>query len=94
MFRLARTLHYTVQDLLDHLGEDELDLWVAFDQIEPLPDSWLETGTIASTVFNMLRSSETAPQRPIDFIPHSHKPRERQHVSLMQAHLNMVVPKT
>ena len=90
MHRLALSLGMLKAALLEQASDDELDDWVAYDKIEPLPDPWLQTGIIASTQFNMLRSSETPAKAPIDFIPVAKKPIRRQPVALMQATMRML----
>ncbi len=40
----------TLKRLLLEIGDDELPLWVAWDQMHPLDDSWLETSTLQATM--------------------------------------------
>lgn len=49
---------------------------MAYDQLEPLPDPWLQTGILAATIYNysMTRPKGAKAASPYDYIP-SRKPR-------------------
>ena len=49
MFRLAGHLKMTVKELSERMDSRELAEWLAFHRyFEPLPDSWKQTGLLAS----------------------------------------------
>jgi hypothetical protein len=52
---------------MNSISRRELDEWIALEKIEPLPDSWMETGLLASLIFNAL--SKGSKKSPRDFIP-------------------------
>lgn len=69
LFRMARNNGTTVKQLLRDLGnDDELLYWIAFDAIDPAPDSWLQTGVVCSTLANCHRSKGRS-FKPADFMP-------------------------
>jgi hypothetical protein len=67
VFRLASTIGKTVGELEREMTQDELIYWMAYNQIDPLPDPWLETGIIASTVANA--AGPKKPFKPSDYMP-------------------------
>ncbi|MHC5539601.1 phage tail assembly protein T [Singulisphaera rosea] len=58
----------TVRELLSRIGSDELSEWLAFDDLEPLPNGYLQTGILASTIANVMGSGKKK-FAPIDFMP-------------------------
>lgn len=66
--KLCLALGYTRKRLLDEMDAPELTLWMARQQLDPLPDSWEETGLLCSTTANFsLRSARES--TPDDWIP-------------------------
>jgi hypothetical protein len=49
---LARELGYTLKDLLESLGEGEIDLWYELHKRQPIINPWYQTGLICSTMVN------------------------------------------
>jgi hypothetical protein len=65
MFRLALALGRDVREI--ELWPSRLiSEWMAYSQIDPIPDSNWQTGLIASTMCNLWSKSKTKPE---DFIP-------------------------
>lgn len=58
------------------LSSREMSEWMAYDRIDLIPDAWLQTGTICSTVANLW--TEKGGYKPEDFIP---RPRPARIVS-------------
>lgn len=59
----------TVKKLLTELGnDDELQWWIAYDQLEPLSDEWLQTGILAATIANAHRTKGKS-FKATDFMP-------------------------
>lgn len=63
--RLASHLRKSLEEIRS-LSSEEVSLWMAFDKIIPLSDSWAETGTVCSTFANLWSSKRFYPE---DFIP-------------------------
>ncbi len=76
LLRLARQIGCTLDDLVGRLSWDELELWLAFDRIEPMPDPWLQTGVIAASNTNLWRGKKSRPVSPLDFMPRRKKKRQ------------------
>lgn len=66
---MALHLGKTVRQLLSELDSEELSEWLAYDQLEPLPDAHWDSGMMASTVVNMF-SKTNRRYKPTDFMPH------------------------
>jgi hypothetical protein len=64
----------TVRELGARMDSAELSEWLAYNRVDPLPDSWTETGVVASTLANLLGGGKKA-YRPDDFIPKGRPPR-------------------
>lgn len=62
----------TVGELLDRMDSAELTEWMAYNQLEPLPDPWYQTGLTTSMMVNLWSKTRS---RPEDFIP---APRRRR----------------
>lgn len=58
----------TRAEMLRRMSSAELQEWLAYDLIEPLPEPWRQTGLIAASIHNNGFSSGPARQ-PQDFIP-------------------------
>lgn len=65
---LALALGKTVAELLDDLGDGELDLWYEYHKKHPLPDPWYQTGVTCDTFarYNGWHDHKT---KPTDFMP-------------------------
>lgn len=83
MFKLALALGRTVDELLRSISSAELSEWIAYDQLERLPDPYEIGGIVASTVANTVAGAKTTPS---DFIPR-HVPKRRQTQAEMMANL-------
>ena len=75
----------TVRELESTLGSDELAEWISYDRIEPLPNPWLQTGVVASTIANVMCDGKRL--EPIDFVPMQ---REEQSVEEMHKRLKLL----
>jgi hypothetical protein len=67
LFKLAGHLGRTVADLERGLSSSELSEWIAYDQLDRIPDPWEQTGTVCATVANLW--TDKGGYRPDDFIP-------------------------
>lgn len=65
---MALHLGKTVRQLLLELDSEELSEWMAYDQLEPLPDAHWDSGMMASTVVNMFGKANRR-YKPTDFMP-------------------------
>lgn len=54
---------------VEALPLSELRRWAAYDRVEGLPDSWLQTGLIASLIYNVNRGRAQPSLTPADFTP-------------------------
>lgn len=68
MIRLCVTLGKTRKQLLTEMDSDELTWWMAAENVQPLPDSYWQTGVITSTVANCLSGGRKRYQID-DFMP-------------------------
>ena len=69
MFRLAGHLKMTVRELSERMDSRELSEWRAYTRYyEALPDSWAETGLLASLAAIQYSARGKAPSAK-DFIP-------------------------
>ena len=66
---LARELGKTVNELLDDLGEGELNLWYQIHKRQPLGNPWYQTGLICATVANFNAWGVKKTLKPDDFLP-------------------------
>lgn len=57
-----------VNEMLDRMDSRLLSEWMAYFDIFPMPDPWLQTGQLASTMAN-LWSSRRKRFRPEEFMP-------------------------
>ena len=64
----------TVGELLDRMDSVELSEWMAYDLIEPLPDTWLQTGIATSMMCNLWSKTRSKPE---DFIPRARRCRRQ-----------------
>ncbi len=64
-FKLALALGKDVREVLGW-PSPLISEWLAYDQLDPLPDSWYQTGILASITANAWGKSK---HRPEDFIP-------------------------
>lgn len=76
IFRLALALGRTVRELLDGLDSAELSEWLAYMQLEPLPDPWYQTGLMCAVMTRIWTKGRPHPQ---DFMPRV-RSRRRQSV--------------
>jgi len=56
--------------------------WLAYDQVEPLPDSWWQMGMLASIMCQAWGGKKAQPN---DFIPRVKTARKRQSIAEQQA---------
>ncbi len=45
-----------VDGMLDCMTPRQMDEWMVYCTIEPMPDSWMQTGVVASTIHNEIES--------------------------------------
>lgn len=57
-----------MRQLLSEMDSEEVSEWMAFDQLEPLPDVSWSSGMVAATMCN-LWGKRTKPFKPNDFMP-------------------------
>ena len=65
--------------MLESMTPEQMSEWIAYYQIEPFGDEWLQAGTISSTVYNVVASigaalggkslKEKDMREPMDFTP-------------------------
>ena len=65
-FRLAMLLGMSVRECQHKVSAKEFAEWLAFFQLEPMPDSWLQHGVLCQLIANALGSKTAKPQ---DFMP-------------------------
>lgn len=86
--RLALRLGRTLEELLAGISSEELSLWMAFDDIEPLGDVRMDLGfgVVASTLANIHRDTKKRPQAflPQDYMPLWQRQRPPPAVSLSE----------
>lgn len=70
----------TVEELDRRMSIQEFMEWVALQRVDPMPDSWMQAGIVASTIANVNRV-KGPPRKPQDFMPK--RPRPRQSVAEM-----------
>jgi hypothetical protein len=75
--------------LLQRWTNEDLNLEIAYQQIEPLPDSWLQTGIVAATVCNTSANPPKKAKSPADFIPQKPKTAKERAAELRKKLLNM-----
>jgi len=66
--RLSRHLRCTLRELIPRVSARDFFRELAADRVEPLPDPWLQAGTIAATVANSNRAKPPW-AKASDFIP-------------------------
>ena len=76
-----------VDGMLESMTPQQMDEWIAYYRIEPFGDEWLQAGTIAAVMYNVVASVGAAMggkslkdkdmRDPDDFIP-SDKPKRRR----------------
>lgn len=61
----------TVGELGQRMSSRELSEWMAYDAIEPIGNSWMQTGMVAATIANVNRDPKKrpSPYQPEDFMP-------------------------
>jgi len=77
--RLALTLGYLdVNALLQSISGKQLTEWMAFFELEPFGQEWMQTGMITAMIANVNRDAKkrSEPFQPTDFIPGYRKPPE------------------
>lgn len=69
------------------MDSEELSYWMAREQIDPLPDGYLEAGIVASTIANVMGSSKKS-YAPLDFMPNgARRKRPRRSAKAQEAQL-------
>ena len=78
MFRLAGPLGMTVGELCRRMSSQELSEWMAIHRYyHPLPDSWRETGLLASAALAPYCPRGRTPKTE-DFVPVEKPPQHEQ----------------
>lgn len=67
----------TRRRLLEELDSAELMEWLAYDSVEPLPDSYWQAGMLAS-VLAQIHSASGKKYKPQDFMPSQEAAAERR----------------
>ena len=70
------------------MDSKELSEWIAYDRVEPLPDSWVETGLTCATMANLWSKGNYKAQ---DFMPKAKK--EKLTFSKIAATLEAAAPR-
>lgn len=55
-----------VDAMLAEIGPEQFNEWIAYHQLEPWGDEWVQTATVASAVHNAAGNSKVS---PLDFLP-------------------------
>jgi hypothetical protein len=80
MFRLAGFLKKTVAEI-ERMSAREFAVWLAYTRyFEAIPDSWRETGLIASAVLAPYSAKGKAPKAD-DFVPIDKPPQHQQQMA-------------
>jgi hypothetical protein len=59
-----------VENLLDEITPAQMDEWIAYAMVEPLPDPWRQTGLLAAILMNASQApTETRVWQAEDFVP-------------------------
>ena len=74
-------MHRTVRELEQSIDSREVSEWMAYNLLDPIPDSNWQTGLLASLMVNLWSKTRSKPE---DFIPRAKKAR-RQTVEEMYA---------
>jgi hypothetical protein len=82
--RLALALGCTLGELGARMTSEEFTRWLAFDDLEPLPQPWLQTGVVAATTANSFRG-KGKPAQATDFMPVRRRRTPRQSPKQMMA---------
>jgi hypothetical protein len=70
MFRLAGHLNMTVRELGERMDSREFSEWIAYTRyFEALPDSWRETGLLASALLAPHIPRDKKRPEASDFVP-------------------------
>jgi len=88
--RLALALGRSVKELLNTVDGEELSEWAAFDQIYPLPNSWLQTARICRTIMAASGNYKRVPDEDV-FIPAARKKPQTQE-QMMQELAKLLAP--
>jgi hypothetical protein len=72
-FKLALCLGKTVGELERSISSVELSEWMAWDQLDKLPDPWWQMGKICAVIAEILTGKAASPE---DFIPRARPKRK------------------
>jgi hypothetical protein len=78
----------THRELLIRMSSDEISEWIAFNQLHPLPNPWLQTGQICSTVANCSLAKLKKPVSAEDFMPQYKEVKKSNPASVVRAMWN------
>lgn len=90
MFQLALALGMTVREIETKMDSREFSEWIAFTNIEPLPDPWLIGGQQCALMANMWTTGKRF--RPEDFMP-TVKPTKKQSNTEFKSRMNAIAAK-
>ncbi len=75
------------------VSEEELDEWWALEQVDPLPDTWLQTGLLCAYIANFSINKPRKWLTPGDVIPFLTGEVKRQSNAEIQARLGLLIAK-
>lgn len=82
--RLALQMGKTLEELFATIGDWEFPLWLAYYQLEPFGNEWLQTASLESQQYNLHARKPGDPAKyPVDFMPVQRK-KEQPVTSLAQ----------
>ena len=67
-YRLARGLQRSRAELLRSLDNEEFNFWLALEQLDPLPDSWVQNAMSCQVMANLWRGKGKS-YKLSDFMP-------------------------
>jgi hypothetical protein len=62
---------------LGEMPSEEFTLWLAYDELDGIPWPWLQTGIVAATLCNVMRTKKGRPAQPREFMPVRQRRREQ-----------------
>jgi hypothetical protein len=81
LFKLAATLGWSVKQICTDMDSAELSEWMAVHRyFMPLPDSWHQTGVLASAVIAPYSPKGKTP-RAMDFVPIEKPPQHPEQIA-------------
>ncbi|MEZ6033528.1 MAG: hypothetical protein R3C17_10575 [Planctomycetaceae bacterium] len=63
LFKLAAHLNMTQQELLDRMSWQEFNFWIAREQVDPIPDNWLQWRWIMAALTRGEKDTKLKPEK-------------------------------